>query len=427
MTQQWKVLILSTVWPEPSSSAAGVRQMQWIQFFLSLGAQVVLGSPSKLKNSQDWGFLNFPESVTCVPFPLNQSEVQEVLIQLKPDIVMFDRFIVEEQFGHFVYASCPEALVLLETQDLHLVRRARDAVKEQLLTLSPIPKVFFETETALRETASLGRVDHAFVCSTFEKALLSDQFGFKEDQFSYLPFFYEEPILESEATKSFSEREGFVWIGNFRHAPNLEGLRWFRNAIWPEIKSKLPQAMLKIYGAYPSEEVMQWHKPKEGIRVLGSLEDLSEVFKSARVNLAPLRFGAGIKGKILEGLRRGVPAVSTWIGAEGLGEVGSHLGIKVANSEAAFAEACVSLHENEFEWKRVRDQGMRMMEKTHSLHVQAGPLQLKLNQLVKNKKEGILPRWSSRILRHETLNSHRYFSRWIELKEKILEGSRNKL
>lgn len=416
-----RVLIFSTVWPEPSSSAAGVRQMQWIHFFLRLGAQVILSSPSKLKNEQDWGYLNLPAGVECVPLPLNQSEVGETLKTMNPDVVMFDRFILEEQFGHFVYEACPAALVLIETEDLHFIRKAREELKEQYLQLTEMPEHFYHTTGALRETASMERADQTFVCSTFEAALLKNEFSIDEEKVTWVPFFYDEPVIREGAQKTFEERDGFAWVGNFRHPPNLDGLRWFRKEIWPRIKVRFPKARIKIYGAYPTEEVMQWNRPQDGFSVLGSAEDLSAVFENARVNLAPLRFGAGIKGKLLEGFRNGVPSVSTAVGVEGLAPASINefdLGALVVNTPQEFAEACIKLHEEKPLWEEKREQGKRLMREVHSVQAQEQRMRSLLESLLLKRKKGVLPRWNSKILRHETFNSYKYFSRWIEEKEK---------
>lgn len=420
-------LIFSTVWPEPNSSAAGVRQFQWMHFLLDLGYQVILISPSKQKEEGDWGKLDLPEGVTCLPLPLNDSSAAIKLQELDPEIVLFDRFILEEQFGHLVYEACPRALVLLETQDLHLVRRAREEAKECFLQMGfdgSLPQNFYKTETALREISAIERVDHSFVVSSFEEALLVQEFEIKPRNVSWIPFFYDEPVLESEFRKGFQERRDFVWIGNFRHAPNVDGLRWFRNEIWPLIRAKLPEARLRVYGAYPSKEVVQWHMPdKNGISVEGSAPDLNTVFGNARVNLAPLRFGAGIKGKILEGFRFGVPVVTTHVGFEGiLSQTSSNQDFlfpgSVTHEVRSFADACVELYQNQAQWETLQSKASELMAGEYSRSRIDPKLRELFKNLLREKSSAALPSFRSRMFRHEMVNSHKYFSKWIEEKEK---------
>jgi glycosyltransferase involved in cell wall biosynthesis len=389
---------------------------------LKMVYQVTLSSPSKVKADHDWGSLELPDGVTCLPMPMNQSSVADELKRLNPAIVMFDRFILEEQFGHLVYAACPEALVLLETQDLHFVRRARDSIKDQLLNLSEetLPANFYRTETALRETASMMRVDYSYLVSSYEEGLLLREFDIGPERVQWIPFFYDEPLIAASYNRQFQDRDSFVWVGNFRHGPNIDGLRWFRNEIWPRLRVRLPGARLKIYGAYPSEEVMQWNKPSEGVEVKGSADSLDQVFQTARVNLAPLRYGAGVKGKILEGFRYGVPCVTTKIGVEGILPVRqpySFAGIE-ANSVQAFAEACVTLYQDEAKWNDIREYAIPLMSDVYSSERTEPLLKTQIEYLLGEKQTGILPKWSSRVLRHELMNSHKYFSKWIEVKEK---------
>ena len=439
-----QVLIFSTVWPEPSSSAAGVRQMQWVDFFREMGAEVILSSPAKEKNEQDWGKLSLPPGVRCLPLPLNDSRIKEVLSALKPDVVMFDRFILEEQFGHVIYEVYPDALVVLETQDLHLVRRARESVREEgwstmaiassvfsISSSSPpalsVPVDFYRTETALRETASISRVDYSFVISSFEEDLLKKEFGIGEEKQKWIPFYYPE-IVSDDFSRAFESRNGFSWIGNFRHGPNVDGLRWFRKEVWPRLKRDLPSAVMHVYGAYPSEEVMSWNKPEIGFFVKGSAQNLSEVFLKARVNLAPLRFGAGVKGKIIEGWRFGVPCVTTTIGAEGLLPMNAALGAfpgLVANDPLGFVSACVQMHQDENLWKSHHEKAAQVLTTVFSRARVAGEMKLVFEKLMLAKREKTLPRWESKILRHELFNSHKYFARWIEAKTRPAQDQKS--
>ena len=178
-------LIFSTVWPEPDSSAAGVRQMHWIELLLQDFERVSLISPAKPKQEQDWGRVQIPERVEFLPIPLNDWSLIERLKEWNPELVLFDRFILEEQYGAMVYEALPHALVLMETQDLHFVRRARERVRESGIPESPD---FYKTETALRETASLERVDYSFVVSSYEERLLREEFGIGPDQQAWVPF-----------------------------------------------------------------------------------------------------------------------------------------------------------------------------------------------------------------------------------------------
>ena len=413
-------LIFSTVWPEPDSSAAGVRQMHWIELLLQDFEKVSLISPAKPKQEQDWGRVQIPDRVEFLPIPLNDWSLLERLKEWNPELVLFDRFILEEQYGAMVYEALPRALVLMETQDLHFVRRARERVRE---IGSPDAPDFYKTETAIRETASIERVDFSFVVSSFEERLLREEFGIGADQQAWVPFFYDPPV-HSGLSSDFSERDDFVWIGNFRHAPNADGLRWFRSKIWPGIRKVLKNAKLRVYGAYPSAEFMAWNQnPDSGIEVRGPVRNLADVFKDARVNLAPLRFGAGVKGKILEGFRFGVPVITTPVGAEGLlpmeTDAGKFPGV-IESDPDRFAEAAIRMHSDSSVWTSAYGRARELMEENFSRSKIEPALRSRIGELLQKKQAGDLPRWRSRILRHELSNSRKYFSKWIEAKERLI-------
>lgn len=416
-------LIFSTVWPEPDSSAAGVRQMQWIRLLLQDFERVSLISPAKPKGEHDWGRVEVPDRVEFVPMPLNDWSVRDRLVEMNPELVLFDRFLLEEQFGAIVYEALPDALVLIETQDLHLVRRAREQARFGEIPRGVAPG-FYRTETAIRETAAIERADYSFVVSSFEEHLLRDGFGIGSEKQAWMPFLYDPPVL-SNATTGFAERSDFVWIGNFRHAPNADGLRWLRERIWPGIRERIPGAKCRVYGAYPSEEFMAWNRDKSsGIEVMGPARHLDEVFLKARVNLAPLRFGAGVKGKILEGFRYGVPAVTTWLGSEGLMDLSrspdDFPGRVVEHSGGAqdFIEAAVRMHQEPLKWMSEHEKAIALMKTEFSEERVEPLLRQRVRELLSKKRDGTLPVWRSRILRHELSNSRKYFSKWIEEKER---------
>jgi len=406
-------LLFGTVWPESEASAAGVRQLQWVRFFKRAGFRVILSSPSKQNE-------HIKLDVECLPLPLNRTSIRQTLTELSPVIVMFDRFILEEQFGHMIYEFCPEALVLLETEDLHLLRRARESLREKYLEMESVPETLYHSDTALREIASILRVDYSYVVSSFEEDFLANVFGVGMDKVQWVPFFYSDVIHEPAFGNSFHNRSDFCFIGNFRHAPNMDGLRWFLREIWPRVREGLPEATLHLFGSYPTEEVMNWNNPKAHIVSHGHAKNLDEVFLKSRVNLAPLRFGAGIKGKILEGLRYGVPCVTTKVGVEGLlpqaGASYEFPGLE-ANTSEAFARACIELYQDEAVWSQKRLDALRLLQDIYAEDEILPKLNEQVFHLLESKKKGQLPGFNSRILRHELMNSHKYFAKWIEQKE----------
>ena len=134
-----------------------------------------------------------------------------------------------------------------------------------------------------------------------------------------MPFLLE-PIDETVISKwpTFYERKNFAFIGNFLHEPNWNVVLYLKETVWPLLKKRFPEAVLEIYGAYPSQKVLQLHQPKEGFLIMGRAENAQEVVEKARVVLVPLRFGAGLKGKLAEAMYCGTASVTTTNGAEAM-------------------------------------------------------------------------------------------------------------
>ncbi len=174
-------------------------------------------------------------------------------------------------------------------------------------------------EVAKREIASILRCDLSLIISDFEMNILKDVFKISNDLLFYLPFLVEKMKEEDlQELPSFESRKNFVFIGNFLHEPNWNTVQHLKEAVWPFIKKDFPEAVLEVYGAYPSHKVLQLHQPKNGFFIKGRAEDANEVVKNARVVLAPIRFGAGLKGKLLEAMQCGTPSATTSIGSEAM-------------------------------------------------------------------------------------------------------------
>jgi glycosyltransferase involved in cell wall biosynthesis len=316
----------------------------------------------------------------------------------------------EEQFGWRVSESCPNALKLLDTEDLHCLRQARQlAVKENR-------EFTFEdlfSEVAKREIASILRCDLSLMVSEFEMELLQKQFTISKDLLFYLPIFAERLNL----IPSFIERNDFVFIGNFLHEPNWDCVKYLSETIWPLLHNKLPDAKMLIYGAYPSQKVLELHKPKQNFYIKGRANDAFEVVNNAKVVLAPIRFGAGIKGKLLEAMRCGTPSVTSSIGAESMAGTFDWNGF-VKDNPNEFVDAVVQLYEDENLWKQSQENGFVILDKRYKKSLFEKDFIAEINSLLENLKQHRNKNFIGSILQHHLLSSTKYMSKWIEEKNK---------
>lgn len=407
------VLIIGFVWPEPNSSAAGGRMVQLISIFKEQGFEVTFASPAM--DSDYMVDLN-SLGVKKKSIALNCSSFDVFVKELNPSIVLFDRFMIEEQFGWRVAENCPNALRLLDTEDLHCLRLARQKAFKENRPFSTDD--LLEEDVAKREIASILRCDVSLMISEYEMELLQTVFIIDSNLLYYLPLLLE-PIEDSMIQKSpsFEERNNFVFIGNFLHEPNWNAVQYLKETIWPLIRKQLPEAVLHIYGAYPSQKVLQLHQPKQGFYIMGRADDAQEVVKNARVVLAPLRFGAGIKGKLLEAMQCGTPSVTTTIGAESMCGDLPWNGF-VTDNPQVFADKAIELYQEKLLWLKAQKNGFEIVEKRYLKSVFENDFVEHILETQTHLKQHRLHNFMGSMLQHHTLTSTKYMSRWIEEKNR---------
>lgn len=413
MNQNKQLLIIGFVWPEPNSSAAGGRMMQLISLFHEQGYKVTFASPA-----QDSDFMVdlSLHGVEKVAIALNNSSFDDFVKELNPSVVLFDRFMMEEQFGWRVAENCPDALRILDTEDLHSLRLSRQKAFKEKREFK-IQNLLVE-EVAKREIASILRCDLSLMISEYEMDLLMTVFKIDKSLLYYLPLLLTtNEIPDLNELPSFEERKDFVFIGNFYHEPNWNAVQYLKETIWPLIKKQLPEAILNIYGAYPSQKVLQLNNVKEGFLIHGRAENANDVVKKARVVLAPLRFGAGIKGKLLEAMQCGTPSVTTSIGAESM-QGGLEWNGFVEDNPEAFAEKSVQLYEDATTWLQAQKNGVEIIYQRYLRTLFDEGFATQIAFLVSNIKEHRLNNFMGELLQHHTLKSTKYMSKWIEEKNK---------
>ena len=314
-------LFLSSIWPEPGSSAAGVRTQALIRAFQRQWGYDVAFAAAARPNQYTEQLRSSGIATHSVGFN-REGQLADVLSACRPDVVCFDRFIAEEAFSFRVRELVPNALRILDMQDMHALRRGRQALVEadRSIGLSDVLGHTPDASSAvlLRELAALHRSDLTLVCSPAEMELLQGEYAVPADKLCLASFFCTEAARDGAsgegskvgqggqggqggfgygASHGFGERAGFVTVGGFRHAPNVDGVGWLASELWPRIRASLPDdlralATMHVYGAYPTSGIQALHDPSRGLLVHGHAKSL-EVLASARLLLAPLRCTRG--------------------------------------------------------------------------------------------------------------------------------------
>ena len=355
-------------------------------------------------------------NIDKVTIELNNSSFDNFIKNLQPTIVLFDRFMMEEQFGWRVAENCPDALRILDTIDLHCLRLARQqAFKEKR---EFIIDDILDTDMAKREIASIYRCDCTIMISEYEMQLLQQLFKIDKAILHYTPFLLEQIKQEQiNVWPAFEERNHFVTIGNFLHEPNWNGVLFLKEEIWPLIRKQLPDAQLHIYGAYASPKVTQLHNPKEGFLVKGRAGNASEVMLNGRICLAPLRFGAGLKGKLIDAMECGTPSVTTPVGAEAMHGSLDWAG-SVAYTAKEFADEAVELYNNKAKWLAAQQNGIEIINTVFDKEFHTQFLMDRITELQNNLQQHRRKNFMGSVLMHHTVSGTKYMSRWIEEKNK---------
>ncbi len=365
---------------------------------------------------------------------LNDDLFNQEISEISPDIVIFDRFFSFEQFAWRVKEHCPDACLVLDAEDLHCLRHARKKLfKNQIdyhqmcfdfmssASIYDKPNELFN-DIALREIACIQQADLTITLSSFEYKLLVDIFGVKTTNLLHLPFFGHAPADSHIETRpnSFDDRKDFVFIGSFRHAPNVDSVRILKHWCWPQIRQKLkahePNITCHVFGSYLSPKVKQLENKKDRFIVHGFANDQHEVIRQARVMLAPIVYGAGIKGKMLDSMKTDTPIVTTEMGAEGI-QFENWPGYICENSDS-FIKRSVDLYTQADLWKTSSDYS-RDIIKHHDVSLLENTLCERLSLSFNSLRESRSLNFQQSLLWQHQFQSSKYMSQWITAKNAV--------
>ncbi len=260
------------------------------------------------------------------------------------------RFDVAESALSAIRRAAPAARVIFHAPDLYFLREMREA------NLGEDPAALARAEeTRRRELAVMGQCDHVVVVSPAEVPHLRAQAGF-DTPVSVFPVLYA-PVANQVA--AYGQRRDIFFLGGFLHRPNVSAVEWFAREVWPAVHQALPGAAFNIIGADVPESVLALARIP-GVKVVGFVPDLGPALSGLRVGVAPLLYGAGIKGKVATTLGAGIPCVCTEVAAEGMGiENGVHA--LVESDAGRFAAAVVALYNDEALWSRLSANGQDLV------------------------------------------------------------------
>ena len=332
-----RVLVLDSCTPTPNQDAGSITTLNLMLLLREMKFQVTfipednfLYMPSYTTDLQRFGIeALYAPYVTSVEQHLRESGNRY-------DIVFIFRPGVFEKNIDTVRRHCSNAKVLFHTIDLHYLRMEREAAIQ-----ADQSKLEIACEMKNREMSAIKAADATIVHSTAEYDILHPELP--NENIVVFPL-----ILDIPGTQcTFSERSNIVFVGGYQHAPNIDAVLYFVQDVMPLLRIKLPGVCFYAVGSKPPAEILAL--ASDDVIVTGFVENLNPLLDQMRVSVAPLRYGAGIKGKIGTAMAAGLPVVATSLAVEGM-SLSQGDNIAVADGAEAFAEAVVSVYQSEEHW-----------------------------------------------------------------------------
>ena len=261
------------------------------------------------------------------------------------DVAILTRPYISIKYIDAIKEKMPDCKIIYDTVDLHFLRMERQATLENKGHAAQA-KAMRQLEFSLMEKSDL----------TILTSEAETEFIHKENdsiKLAILPNIH----VESEKIHGFEGRENMFFVGGFQHPPNIDAANYLMQEIWPLIKLQVNGAKLFIIGSNPTDEIKKL--ASEDVVVTGFVKDIAQYHNGCKVMLAPLRYGAGVKGKITESLAMGIPVITTPVGAEGINLKDGN-NCMIASKPEEFAKKVLEVYSDEKLWKKLSQNGIEV-------------------------------------------------------------------
>lgn len=341
-----RVLVIDACTPTPDRDSGSVRMHSLLRLLCEEGCSVAFFAENRANNGEYSAALQqlgvetwWHPWIGDVPAWLREHGT-------RLDLVIVSRHYVLAPLLRLLREYAPQARLVFDTVDLHFLREEREAAQ----TGSPAARLAAQRSRE-SELALVKAADTTWVVSAHECALLRELVpGANIDVLSNIHGV-------DDGTPGFAQRRDLVFVGGYRHPPNVDAALWFADDILPRIRETLPDVRLHLVGADAPPEISALGE-RPGIVFHAHLRELDALIDGTRLSVAPIRYGAGVKGKVNHSLARGLPVVATPCAVEGM-----HLhdgeDVLVAEAPATFAAAVIALYSDEARWQRLREGGLK--------------------------------------------------------------------
>ncbi|MFZ9583528.1 MAG: glycosyltransferase [Pseudohongiellaceae bacterium] len=349
----------------PDNDSGSLRMFNLLKILQQLGYKVTF-IPDNMQYHERYTPLLQALGIECwyVPFCLNVRQHLE-LRGASYDLVILSRADVGERNAGAVRECAPQAKLLFDTVDLHFLRERRQA---------ELSGSALEAEAAelrrLQELGTARKADVTLVVSPVEVEL------FRQEAPDVNVALLSNIHAVQGCRQPFEQREHLLFIGNFEHPPNVDAIQFFIDEVMPALSIQRPDLKLLIVGAHAPKSLID--KAGPSVEFLGFVPDITPLFDSVRLSVAPLRYGAGVKGKINSSMSCGVPVVATSMAAEGMNLVDG-VDVLIADTPQDLAQAVLRVYDDKALWERLSQGGLKNLQDNFSFERATAQLQAVLS------------------------------------------------
>lgn len=332
------ILFTSRDFPTHDKDSGSNRLKEIILIYKELGYNCILFAPHMFEDNT---YVQFYQQLGVIVFVENNKykNIYEFLSSFKNvDYVWFNGPLALNLFYKKMKNILPRTKFMYDMVDIHFLRYKRAIELEPArISLKKNYKHFFRLETVIAP-----QLDYIVAISDKEKDTMA-QYADKNKIITISNIHY--PKIDISERKNFNESKGIIFIGSI-HEPNIDAVKFLYEKIMPLVWKTNPELEVSVIGNVADKlDIKQYPK----FKFLGFVESIEEHFMNSRIMVAPLRFGAGVKGKIGQAFEYFFPVVTTDIGAEGM-QLTDQKNVLIANDEKTFAEAIIQLNNNEELW-----------------------------------------------------------------------------
>ena len=329
----------------PDQDSGSLRTLRLLQILIKMRCRVSFISDNP---TFEWRYVSSLQQAGIeVLYPPHEPSVLDhlVLHGSRYEMVVLSRHYIASKYLGLIKSLAPRAKVIFDTVDLHYLRLRRQAEFDGNPQIARLAKLAYRQEMHLIRACDL-----TLVVSEVEQAILAKEAP-------QVPIMVLSNVHDSiSRIPPFSTRQDILFVGGFQHPPNLDAITWYAQDIWPKVRNELPHVRTFVIGSKMPVQFRQMGQAA-GLDMLGYVPDLEPYLASCRLSISPLRFGAGVKGKVNQSMSHGLPVVATSLSIEGMG-VEPEKNMLVADDAESFATCIVRLYQDKALWDRISQEGL---------------------------------------------------------------------